>query len=294
MEYIVRIMSAYYIDNNGIRKEIFLRDMTIHIYKSKLRGKLFCPMNNCPARISFSGGKFPHFRTWRYDEHAVDCLFYFDRIPMNLGRNTIDTISVEISHARRKKALDDAFILMNLSEEEKEARRNSRITTRMKERKITKRKQNNKSVQQVLFDADFYEDELIYRRRNISKRMVDEITEKDLGGILLIMGNVKSSKEIESVAEIIVENNNRVIKVVFEEAFTAEPLNSSYLNKFWTIKHLLNLDGQVQFTGIGEIRKSRRSNRLELAIYNGTDFHINGKDMSALATKFTLEAHRLG
>ena len=51
----------------------------------------------------------------------VDCLYYFDRIPMNLGRNTTDTISVEIPHARRQNALDDAYIQMNLSDEEKKA-----------------------------------------------------------------------------------------------------------------------------------------------------------------------------
>lgn len=46
------------------------------------------------------------------------------------------------------------------------------------------------------------------------------------------MGEVKSIKQLGEVAEIIVESNNEIITVIFEEALTAEPINSSYLNKF--------------------------------------------------------------
>ena len=117
----MRIMSVIYVDDEGTKKEVYLEDMTLRAYRNRLKGKLYCPMKDCPARISFSGGKYTNFRTWRHDKHSVDCLFYFDRIPMNLGRSTTAMISVEISPERRKKALDDAFIQMNLSEEEREA-----------------------------------------------------------------------------------------------------------------------------------------------------------------------------
>lgn len=289
----MRIMSVTFIDEEGVKKEIDLKDMTPRAYRSKFKGKLFCPMKGCQAKISYSGGKYPHFRTWRYEKHSVDCLFYFDRIPMNLGRNTTSTISVEISPARRKKALEDAFIQMNLSEEEKEAQRQNRSNPRMRTRKVTKAKQNVRSVQQVLFGADYFDDELIYRRRNILKRAVDEIRERDLGRVFLITGQVNRCKEIDDAAEIIVENNNRIITVVFEEAFTAEPLNSSYLNKFWAISRLLERERLVQFTGIGELRKSSKKNRLELVIYSGSDLQVNGMDISAVATRFALERYRL-
>lgn len=116
--------------------------------------------------------------------------------------------------------------------------------------------------------------------------IVEEITESDIGEIRLVMGEVKSIKFLREVAEIIIEYNNEIITVVFEEAFTAEPLNSSYLNNFWSIGRLLERLEKVQFTGIGDVRKNVKTNRLELVIYAGTDFKANNTDMFRLAARF--------
>ena len=287
----MRILSAIYAADDGVEKEVYPREITPRIYENELKGKLYCPTENCPARISFSSGKTAHFRTWRFDEHSSDCIFYFDRIPMNLGWNTTNTISVEITFDRRQNALQDAFIQMNLTEEEKETLRRDRAASRgrTKKRAVTAAKKNTTSMQLVLFDGELYEDELAHRRRNISKRFVDEITESDIGEIRLVMSEVKNIKLLGEVAEIIIEYNNEIITVVFEEAFTAEPLNSSYLNKFWSIKRLLDRLEQIQFTGIGDVRKNAKTNRLELVIYAGTDFKINNTDMFRLAAQFARE-----
>lgn len=287
----MRILSAIYLAKDGVKKEIHPREITTRIYENELKGKLNCPTENCPARISFSSGKTAHFRTWRFDEHSSECLFYFDRIPMDLGRSTTNIISVEIAFGRRQNALQDAFIQMNLSEEEKETLRKNKDESgkRTKKRAITSAKRNATSVQMVLFDGELYEDEITHRRRNISKRFVDEITTSDIGEIRLIMGKVKSSRQFGEVAEIVIENNNETITVVFEEAFTAERLNSSYLNKFWSIERLLDQLGKVQFTGIGDVRENVRVNRLELVIYAGTDFRVNNRDMFVLAGRFARE-----
>lgn len=287
----MRILSAIYSADDGVKKEVHPREITSRIYENELKGRLYCPTENCPARISFSGGKTAHFRTWRFDEHSSDCIFYFDRIPMNLGWNTTNTISVEITFDRRQNALQDAFIQINLTEEEKETLRKNRAASRArtKEGAVTVAKNNTTSVQLVLFDGELYEDELAHRRRNISKRLVDEITESDIGEIRLIMGEVKSIKRFEEVAEIIIEYNNEIITVVFEEAFTAEPQNSSYLNKFWSIERLLDRLEKIQFTGIGDVRKNAKTKRLELVIYAGTDFKINNTDMFRLAAQFARE-----
>lgn len=287
----MRILSAIYLAKDGVKKEIHPREITTRIYENELKGKLYCQTENCPARISFSGGKKAHFRTWRFDDHSSECLFYFDRIPMNLGRHTTNIISVEIAFGRRQNALQDAFIQMNLSEEEKEILQKNRDESgkRTKKRAVTIDKRNATSVQMVLFDGELYEDEVIHHRRNISKRFVDEITTSDIGEIRLIMGKVKSSGRLGEVAEIIIENNKEAITVVFEEAFIAEPLNRSYLNKFWTIERSLGQLAQVQFTGIGEVRENVRMNRLELVIYAGTDFRINNRDMFVLAAQFARE-----
>lgn len=285
----MRILSAIYLEKDGVEKEIHPREITARNYENKLKGKLYCPTENCPARISFSRGKTVHFRTWRFDEHLRNCLYYFDRIPMSLGRNTTNTISVDITYDRRQNALQDAFVKMNLSEEEKEILQKNRAASgaRKRERAVTITKRNATSFQMVLFDGDLYEDELLHRRRNISKRFVDEIAISDIGEIRLIMGKVKNSKKEGEVAEIVIENNKETITVVFEEAFVAEPLNRSYLNKFWAIERLLDQLGQVQFTGIGDVRENVRLNRLELAIYTGTDFRINNLDMFVLAGRYT-------
>ncbi|MBO1910555.1 hypothetical protein J4G37_37930, partial [Microvirga sp. 3-52] len=236
----------------------------------------------------------PHFRTWRYDQHSVNCPYYFARFPVKLGRNLTDIVRVEISYNRRQNALNDAYIQMNLSVEEREALRNSRIKPRNSVRGITSRKANVKAEQLVLFDSGLYEDELIFRRRNISKRLVDGITASDIGEIRLVMGKITSNIVDGETAEIVVENNNKVITVVFEESFTADPYNSSYLNKFWAINQVLNRERVVQFTGIGDVRKNTRSHRLELVIHAGTDFRINNRDISALAAQLALEQYRLG
>lgn len=287
----MRILSAIYLQEDGEKKEIRPNEITPRIYENELKGKLYCPTENCSARISFSSGKNSHFRTWRFDEHSNDCIFYFDRIPMSLGWNTTNTISVEIPFGRRQNALQDAFIQMNLTKEEKEAISEKRAASRGRENKraVTATKKKTTSIQQVLFDGELFEDELIHRRRNISKRYVDEITESDIGGIRLIMGEVKSIKQLGEIAEIIIKYNDAIITVVFEEAFTAERLNSSYLNKFWSIQRLLDQSGLVQFTGIGDIRRNRQTGRLELVIYVGTDFKINNIDMFRLAARYSRE-----
>lgn len=186
----MRILSAIYSKEDGNAKEVHLNEVTPRIYESKLKGKLYCITKACPARISFSSGRKSHFRTWRFDEHSIDCIFHFNRIPINLGTNTTQKISVEIPFTRRQNALREAFILMNLTEGEKETRRKRTTTSgNQKPRSITTNtKKNTSSMQMVLFDGDLYEDELVHRRKNISKRYVDEITETDIGEIRLVMG----------------------------------------------------------------------------------------------------------
>lgn len=87
---------------------------------------------------------------------------------MNLGWNTTNTISVEISFDRRQNALREAFRQMNLTEEEKEALRRDRAASRArtKKRAVVAAKTNRTSMQMVLFDGELNEDELAHRRRN--------------------------------------------------------------------------------------------------------------------------------
>lgn len=287
----MRILSAVlYLGDDRKMKEITLSDVTSSIYENKFKGNLYCPSNNCSAKISYSGGKRAHFKTWRMDEHSEECIFHFDRIAISIGSNTTDMVNVEIPFSRRQNALEEAFRLMNLSPEERAVQRNnSDFQSRDKERAIIKTKRNVSSVQMVLFDGEEYDKQLVLRRTYIYKRLVDDITISDIGKIRLIMGYAVRIKSTGEVAEIIVENNRHSITVVFEEAFKFERLNSSYLNKFWAIERLKEESGSVQFTGIGEVRKNSATGRLELVIYLGSDFKVNNKDMSSLATQLKLK-----
>ena len=285
-----RILSAIYIADNHKNQEINLKDVTTSMYEHKLKGNLYCPSRECSARISYSGGKKAHFKTWRMDEHSEECIFSFDRIAISTGVNTLNIINVEIPYSRRQNALHEAFRIMNLTREEKTEQRNkSNTQTRNKERAVTKIKKDVSSLQMVLFEGEAYDDELNSRRSYIYKRPVDEITNSDIGKIRLVMGYVAYVKKINDVAEIIVENNNHSISVVFEEAFEAERLNSSYLKKFWSLERLMKASGNVQFTGIGDVRKNSATGRLELVIYLGSDFKVNNRDMSSLAAKYARE-----
>ncbi len=92
---------------------------------------------------------------------------------------------------------------------------------------------------------------------------------------------------MDSVAEIIVGHQQEEIKVVFEERFKKEPLNRSYLNKFWAIKELLSVKKVVVFNGVGEISEDRLGS-YELSISLGSDIHLNGEDLYNIARSMKL------
>lgn len=284
----LRILSTIYLAGDGTKTEITLRDITSTIYENKFKGNLYCPSKNCSAKISYSRGRKAHFKTWRMDKHSNDCIFQFDRIAMNTGENTTNTINVEIPSDRKQNALAEAFRMMNLSDEEIAAsHNNSTLKPRIKQRAITGSKKNVTGMQMVLFEGEEFDDQLVKPRAYICKRLVDEIRKTDIGKVRLVMGSVVNVKSVNEVAEIVVENNNQRIKVVFEEAFIAERLNSSYLNKYWSIERLMKETDSVQFTGIGDVRMKSIAESPELVIYHGSDFKINNIDMSSLAAQFT-------
>lgn len=282
----MRILSAIYVTSAGDKQELSLHEVTSKIYENKLKGNLYCPTAQCPARISYSGGRKAHFRTWRMDKHARGCSFYFDRNPVNTGIVSAETINLQIPHSQRQNALREAFKIMNLTPEELEAiRKKDSAQPRDRKRKITKTQERITSMQMVLFDGDEYGEQLIKPRTNIYKRLVDDIRESDIGKTRLIMGYVGELIDEKQATEIKVTHNKEEITVVFEEAFVRERLNSSYINNFWAIQRLKKEElDRVCFTGIGEVRNSKE--RLELVIYMGSDFKLNNWDMSALAAWF--------
>lgn len=283
----MRMMSARYI-NDEQNSLINLREMTTKDYENIYKGFLFCPTKGCFARVTYSGGNTPHFRTWKLEEHKSGCLHEFDRIPIRRGVETDNSFSVDIGYDRRQNALKDAFKLMNMTNEELKEQKKKK-SERKKTNPTVQGKVKNADVKTTLVGGELTEEITGFRGRNLSKRYVDTISNSDIGEIRLVMGEVTGIRQVDNVAKIFIERNDVRINVVFEEAFIAEPSNSSYLNKFGAIEKYIDDYEEVQFTGIGEIRRNIRTEELELVIYSGTDFKIDNADMVRIFMEYNEE-----
>lgn len=275
----MRITEARFVNNDSVTV-IGLNQMTVHSYENQYKGKLFCPTPTCNARITFCAGPTPYYKTWNLDDHSDSCLHKFDRIPIRRGTQTAEVISVDIGRKRRNDALNEAFKLSLMSDEEKEKLKERRkASKRSKQNTTGDGKLIKPSVQTTLFGGE-EEEKIKIRGRNIMKRDVDRITQNDIGEIRLVTGFVEELERLDSVATFYVEKNGASIKVVFEEAFIAEPENKAFLNNFHVPKEYIQAKGKTIFNGIGEIRKKK--DQLVLAIYHGNDFRFDGHNMLVL------------
>ncbi|MFU8649172.1 hypothetical protein ACNA06_17855 [Lysinibacillus sp. RSDA_15] len=287
----MRIIEARYIDEDDNVEVIHLNEMTTNAYEKTYQGNLYCPTHGCAARIVYSGGMRPYYRTWNHDNHSTGCLHAFDRLPIRRSNFTEDAISVDISYERRQNALRDASKLMDMSEEELESLRTRRAKYRNRPRQTTQEETSTSvAINSTLIGGETTESsEVGYRGRNISKRYVDSISESDIGEIRLVMGELINADLVDNVADLFIARNDVQIRVVFEEAFTAEPSNSRYLNNFNLISSYIENYEEIQFVGIGEIRRNRRTQEIELVVYHGTDFKIDGDDMLYLGRHLNQE-----
>lgn len=280
----MRISEARFINGEAV-EVIILADMTTRNYENIYQGNLYCPTVGCNARVVYSGGMRPHYRTWNNDNHSPGCIHEFDRIPIRRSNYTDDEISVDISYQRRQNALHDATRLMNMTDDEIEEERERRANYRNNRPRQTTQQEVSVSsrVTSTLSGGETTESaENGIRGRNLSKRYVDGISQSDIGEIRLVMGELVAIELIDEVADLYIARHDVQIKVVFEEAFTAEPSNRQYLNNFGIIEAYLDTYMEIQFAGIGEIRSNTRTQDLELVIYHGTDFIIDSDDMLRL------------
>ncbi|MCR6523060.1 hypothetical protein [Lysinibacillus capsici] len=276
----MRMSTVRYINGDKVEK-IRVSDMTVSDYESIYKGKIYCPTPNCPAKAVYSGGEKAHFRTWQKKDHLQGCIHEFDRIPINRGIITENSIGVDISFKRRQNALREAFKLMTMTAEEKKEIEEKKLERNIKKKNPrTEGKTKNANVKNTLTGGDVREEEGGgMRGRNLSKRYVDTISNSDINDIRLVMGQLTEVELQNPCAKLTVEWNKKRIYVVFEEAFEKEPSNSAYLNNFGIIKKYLGKTDLVLFTGVGEIRRNRRTEELELVVYIGTDLSFNDSGM---------------
>ncbi|MDZ7434339.1 MULTISPECIES: hypothetical protein [Bacillus] len=280
------ILTARFI-KDGIEKEYEKSDITPDLYNETLKGYLYCPTKNCGARVIYNSGVKSFLRTWNMDNHIDDCIHGFTRAKKRVGVDTTQFINVELTAERKKRALKEAYKLYTMSDDEKTIEKTKKPTR--KNNPTTVGKESVPVTHAVLQDGD--QPEEVTNRRigirgpNLPKRTVDMLKDIDNGKPRLVMGKVKSVKLIESIADIIVEEGKTNIHVKFEEVF----INNSpaYLGLF---HHILkyqkeNKNQDIVFTGIGEVRRSKVNGDLELSVFYGTDFSIDGMDLIKLSMR---------
>lgn len=279
----MRITKARYITEDGI-KIVTLNEITKKKYDAIFKGQLYCPTENCPAKVSFCSGRTAHYKTWRYSNHSVDCNYHLDRSERRTVIGLNKGITMNISSKHKQEALLRAFKSM-VQEEINESINASGKSLNKKNKSPQKESgEKEQSVQLKLTGGDFDEDNSNIRGKRILSRFVHLISPTDLGQVRLIKGLVKNVELLNSVAEIKVSYNNEDIVIVFEERFIKEPLNSSYLNKFWVIKELLNTQKEIVFHGVGEVRTDKEGN-YELSVSSGPDIKLNGEDIYNIARR---------
>ncbi|MGM9945509.1 MAG: hypothetical protein ACI33M_11230 [Lysinibacillus sp.] len=274
----MRILQGRYLVG-GTEQVVHLSEMNKQKYQKQLKGKLYCPTEECPALISYSAGKKAHFKTWRLRHHSPHCIYNNKRaVITNSDKDTKATISGN----RRQSALRSAAKMFEGSKSEKKSKEEQSIAPRLAKR------QRKNSMQMTLYDDGLLAEEALVKRGAIRKKFVDELTMKDVGQVRLVLGYIDSIELVDSVAELVIQYNDRQVKVVYPEAFIKERLNSSYLNKFDAIYKVLESEQPPTFIGIGQIGLNDEQ-AMELIIYNGTDFTINNKDLSLFAKQYANE-----
>ncbi|MFJ8235695.1 hypothetical protein ACIQ34_08100 [Ureibacillus sp. NPDC094379] len=280
----MRISKARYMVQDDI-EIVTLKQITKKKYEAIYKGKLFCPTENCPAKVSFCSGRKKYYKTWRFSNHSPDCIYHLDRSGRRSVRGLNQAMTMNIASKRKQNALLRAYKSMVDTDSSEIAFPTS--TQKPKQNKSPQKDGGNKeqSVQIKLFGGEMDEKRSMVKGKKLLSRFVDEIGPSDIGQHRVIKGVVKEIDLIDTVAEILVVYHEKEIKVIFDESFKKEPLNKSYLNKFWAVQKLLN-NNVIVFSGVGEIQQGQE-NEYEFSISLGSDFKLNGEDLYNIAKRLT-------
>ncbi|MBM7607510.1 hypothetical protein JOD29_000747 [Lysinibacillus composti] len=278
----MRISKARYIVQDDI-EIVTLKQITKKKYEAIYKGKLFCPTENCPAKVSFCSGRKKYYKTWRFSNHSPDCIYHLDRSGRRSVKGLNEYMTMNMGSKRKQNALMRAYKSM-VDPDSIEIS----VPTSVQKPKHNKSPQKDgevkeRSVQMKLFGGEMDEDGSVVKGKKLLSRFVNEIGPSDMGQHRVIKGVVKKIDVIDTVAEILVGYHEKEIKVIFEESFKKDPFNKSYLNKFWAVKKLLKND-KIVFSGVGKVRQGQE-NEYELSISLGSDFKLNGEDLYNIAKR---------
>ncbi|WP_154990404.1 hypothetical protein [Priestia megaterium] len=280
------ILSAIY-KNGTEEREYKKSEIDAHLYENYLKGYLYCPTENCTARLIFNSGLKSYLRTWNNDNHIEGCIHGFNRVKGRVGIDTSYFINVELSPKRKKRALKEAFNIYNMTEQERAESKKKKKQKRTTSTTISKR---IKPSTNIVIDGDDVKDGEIskigVRGPNLSKKTADTLKEKDKGKTRLLLGTVKAvNLDNEGTANIIVIENNVEVSVKFEEAFRANSPN--YLGLFHHLEEYISKVKDAVFAGIGEVNTIKGDNEnYSFSIFYGEDFEVNKMNLINLSAKY--------
>lgn len=277
----VTIIAVQYRDETEI-EELRLSTINLESYNSKYKGKLYCAMPNCDAKMEYvhCTSRPSYFRTWKHSDHADDCLYRFDRVEGGPGRRTGDTLSVEVSQKQILNALREAYRLSQMTEEEIEVERGKRRDSRTTSR--TENISTGGSTTAVISSGPRSEVDVPEKHRgaNLYKRRVDGLRETDINKPRILYGIVESIRDEQKSMELTISFNGRYAKVMLEEAFFAN--SPTYRGLFHNIDAYTAKYSKPMFVGAGDVRLGK-SGDYEFAVYHGEDFTIANLNLLALA-----------
>ncbi|MCG0050438.1 hypothetical protein [Priestia aryabhattai] len=282
----ISITSAIY-KHEGKIKEIQSNNKDLQENTLTYKGHLFCTTPNCNARLVYvhRTAKASYFRTWQKDDHLHNCIFMFERVENRLGKNTENTLNVEISRSRKKEALNDAYRKSQMTEQDlEEERKRNRDRKKSKKNPKSKGKENSTAVNMVMKDGIQEEEAKTrgHRGPHLLKRNANALTEKDIGKPRLVIGFIKDIEYTEATATITIEKNNSTVYVKFEEVFFAN--SPEHLGLFHFIEKYMKKNENVILTAIGDVRKPK--DNYEVVVYDGEEFRIENMTLITLAARY--------
>jgi len=279
--------ALYYFEDEN--KLIHTSDLNLDSYIKKYRGNLFCPTENCDAKLVFvlRTSKPSYFRTWKGHNHNKNCLYHFKRIANKAGRKTEEIISVRMGDKQKRNALKEAFRLTQLSEEERKSRKhNNGKRSNAKKKPISNGKENSTQLEISLNNDDAQSlGDSKQRQPRLIKRNIDTLTPRDLGKPRVLTGDIELViHEGTSIIMYIVKDSKRV-SVKFEEAFFANSPN--FRGIFHHIEGFIAEKGVGIFVGIGEVKLSTKGDSYDFFIFHGDEFSINGLNLLTIASFYS-------
>lgn len=287
-----RITEALY-KNKKQSQILNISDITPGEYTDEYKGNLFCTTHLCSAQLSFVyiQNNKSHFRTWRESKHIEQCIHFFEKTNERSGNRRNGLIEGIVSREQIKRSLMEAFENENMSEAERNLKRekDKEVRARRKRDRIVK-STNEQPAQRIVTDPSRINENMNRTGTRLYKRDADALKDTDVGQTRTVTGILKSIEHTKSNAVIQVEKNNKIVTIKFEEAFFA--INTQYQGLFHHIQRYMKENNNIIFSATGEVRENKKNGQYELVVFDGVGFLIHGRSIESLASEYALRDNK--